>query len=464
MLPFLTSTPATQPAPAASAAPQVPTQPPFPDNPFDPRLPIPSYSFSTYKKVAVATPQVATPPGLEEEPSPLAARTYRPRLHLWPTSRPAASDAIPLEPSTPEARTVPANVAPFAPMHTRSSSNKSSKSNNNNDDQEASEASKLKGVQWPGMDLFDAATPEMKRKRNQKKDTSIVDRLEKYALDVEPNEMIWTPTGSLWKERTISGQVDFDSSPYKLSALTPEPKKRKTSSRVTAKNSAIKTSTTKAKTTKTTTRATKRVPLAPKDANASLYRPATGQLGFPPPIPLFGVVNSAAPVKSPKKRKRKIEVFDDRVQQVQEQPFGNPTDMRTLTSEFYHNNTQAQQPGPYAAPHALEGTFAPFYQPAMQQGYFANTFNPMRQAAFYGFPYYAPYNHVGYDLPGFFSYPPPRPPVLTTQPNQHNEVDHKIEESEDTEDALFASTQEDVENNDSQSCEAKVLAQAQTAE
>lgn len=445
---------ATQPA---AVAQNVPALPPLPDNPFDPRLPIPSYRPVTRHKDALATP----PEAREDDPSPLAVRTHRPRLHLWSTSRPAASDAIPLEPSSPLARPVPTHVAPVAPMHARSNSNANSNNTNKSDeDQDASDASKLKGVQWPGMDLFDAATPEMRRKRNQKKDVSILGRLERYATDVEPNEMIWLPTGSLYKERTISGQVDFNSSPYKLSALTPEPKKkRKTSVRTTTK-----TSTTKTNTTKKNAQGVDRVPLAPKDINAPLYRPATSQVGFPTPIPLFGAINTSALGKSPKKRKRKFEVYEDRIQQLQEQPFGNPTDMRTLTSEFRHNNAQAQQPGQYPAPPSLEGTYAPFYQPAMQQGYYANAFNPMRQPAFFGFPYYAPYNHVGYDLPGFFSYPPQPPQILPTQQNQQREPDHKIEETEPEEHSFVVSTQEDTENADSPSWEVNELAETRTAE
>lgn len=84
-----------------------------------------------------------------------------------------------------------------------------------------SECTKLKGVFWPGMDLFDSATPEMRRKRNQKKDTSVVEQLEANSQEVEPTEMIFTPYGSLKKSRVISGSVDLDTSPLK----TPSPTK-----------------------------------------------------------------------------------------------------------------------------------------------------------------------------------------------------------------------------------------------
>jgi hypothetical protein len=51
------------------------------------------------------------------------------------------------------------------------------------------ESTKLKGVYWPGMDLFDSATPEMRRKRNQKKDSSVVEQLELNSQDVEATEI-----------------------------------------------------------------------------------------------------------------------------------------------------------------------------------------------------------------------------------------------------------------------------------
>jgi len=67
-----------------------------------------------------------------------------------------------------------------------------------------SESTKLKGVYWPGMDIFDSATPEMRRKRNQKKDSSVVAQLELNSLDVEATELIFTPLGTFKRQRRIS--------------------------------------------------------------------------------------------------------------------------------------------------------------------------------------------------------------------------------------------------------------------
>ena len=73
-----------------------------------------------------------------------------------------------------------------------------------------SESTKLKGVYWPGMDIFDSATPEMRRKRNQKKDSSVVEQLELNSQEVEPTELIFTPTGSFKRQRRISSSVYDD--------------------------------------------------------------------------------------------------------------------------------------------------------------------------------------------------------------------------------------------------------------
>ena len=91
------------------------------------------------------------------------------------------------------------------------------------EDDEVGGNSKLKGVYWPGMAIFDSASPDAKRKRNQKKDGSILEQMEHNAAIVEPIELIFTPHGELKKMRTISGRVE-DSSPIKEE--TPKPKRR----------------------------------------------------------------------------------------------------------------------------------------------------------------------------------------------------------------------------------------------
>ncbi|KAH0112732.1 hypothetical protein KCU66_g11814, partial [Aureobasidium melanogenum] len=74
------------------------------------------------------------------------------------------------------------------------------------DEHDDDDTSKLKGIVWPGMGLFDAATPELKKKRNQKKDVSVSDRLATMSEGIQKEELIFSPSGSLCKKRIISGQ------------------------------------------------------------------------------------------------------------------------------------------------------------------------------------------------------------------------------------------------------------------
>jgi hypothetical protein len=71
---------------------------------------------------------------------------------------------------------------------------------------EDDDTSKLKGVVWPGMSLFDAATPELKKKRNQKKDISVGERLANMSEGVQKEELIFSSSGDFCKKRLITGQ------------------------------------------------------------------------------------------------------------------------------------------------------------------------------------------------------------------------------------------------------------------
>ncbi|QIW97131.1 hypothetical protein AMS68_002649 [Peltaster fructicola] len=93
---------------------------------------------------------------------------------------------------------------------------------------------KLKGVVWPGMFLFDSATPEMQRRRNQKKDTNVVARLEATSKIIGPDELIFNMSGEFLQQRNICGSTE-PNTPLKGES-TPEPdtppiKKRKTRSK-----------------------------------------------------------------------------------------------------------------------------------------------------------------------------------------------------------------------------------------
>lgn len=109
------------------------------------------------------------------------------------------------------------------PFIDQPNADKSTKKDGKTADKASDEMAKLKGVLWPGMDLFDSATEQMRKKRNQKKDGKTLKRMEKNSEDIEPTELVFSPGGTLRKQRLISGMVD-DSSPLK--GETPIPKRR----------------------------------------------------------------------------------------------------------------------------------------------------------------------------------------------------------------------------------------------
>lgn len=92
------------------------------------------------------------------------------------------------------------------------------------EDSKDTDYSRLKGILWPGMDIFDSATPNMKRKRNQKKSTDVASRLEAISKEVEATEVVYSNHGDFHKARPITGFPHSDSSPLKGESL-PSPKK-----------------------------------------------------------------------------------------------------------------------------------------------------------------------------------------------------------------------------------------------
>ncbi|OQV05461.1 hypothetical protein CLAIMM_10195 [Cladophialophora immunda] len=114
---------------------------------------------------------------------------------------------------------------------------------------------KLKGTVWPGMDLFDAATQEMQQKRNQKKDASVLRRMETLAALVEPTEVVYSPRGTnILKARHID---DLEDASSLVEEETPIPK------------------------IKQPPRTRKRKPLAEKDVNAPRLVKRKAKAGAP---------------------------------------------------------------------------------------------------------------------------------------------------------------------------------------
>ncbi|KAB8299104.1 hypothetical protein EYC80_001217 [Monilinia laxa] len=73
-----------------------------------------------------------------------------------------------------------------------------------------SDSAKLKGVLWPGMDLFDSATAEMKRMRNQRKDGSILELMMAASAEVQPTEVSYHPDGAFRTARNIFGPLSTE--------------------------------------------------------------------------------------------------------------------------------------------------------------------------------------------------------------------------------------------------------------
>lgn len=288
-------------------------------------------------------------------------RSFRPLLYRWDTSKPTSFNAVLVKYSSPSPPHYVENII------SRYSNNMimDSIEDDEEDDVEVTEATKLKGVLWPGMDIFDAATPLMRKKRNQKKHTSVLERLEQNSLIVEPMERIYSPMGTLKKERKITGRVDFDTSPVMMyeEALPPPPKRR-----VSTKG-----------------------PLAEKDVNAPKVK---RRRQISTKNTKKAQMNDEDSGVTPVIQKRTFTVFrDDGSAQ-----FGNPSGMRYLTAEYQPAASFSNTTRPRTSPVKNErqaNAIPPSFFAEAYDGYQA-----VRTA-----PQYAIYNY-GYDIPGFFSYPP----------------------------------------------------------
>jgi len=366
--------------------------------------------------------EVPSPPIYVDSIVPDFPRLHRPRLHLWSTNRPASSDAVPLEYSSPLLPPIGfygSHERPEPSVHVPSGSIEDER----DEDEGGSEATRLKGVFWPGMDIFDSATLLMRRKRNQKKDVSVLEQLEQNSLEVEPTELIFTPYGTLKKQRVISGQVNFDSSPLKY--YHPPPPKR---------------------------RASVRYPLAEKDPNIKRGARVAVMIEAPPGFQPVTQGQSDAEAGPPQQqRKRAFAVFDER----QQQPFGNPTGMPTLTSEFYYSQQR------YTDYHTMQihtsehPAFEAKQTPPYEQNFFTEAFENYQPyhalQPFFGGPYhgyafpYGYYGNPGYDIPGFFTNPPLQQPApyQAEEAGQHDGAPDEKDEKIDHEDCHTISATSD---------------------
>jgi hypothetical protein len=68
------------------------------------------------------------------------------------------------------------------------------------------------------MNLFDSATPGMKRMRNQRKDGSILEQMIATSSIVEPLEFVYHADGELRNTRDIFGPLSIENSPVRSNA------------------------------------------------------------------------------------------------------------------------------------------------------------------------------------------------------------------------------------------------------
>lgn len=101
--------------------------------------------------------------------------------------------------------------------HTPDSANLSVIDMENTED--AAGASKLKGTIWPGMSMFDSATPDQKRKRNQRKHRGVIEYMEASSKAVTPTECVWEVDGTLQKKRDIYASPSIDGSPVSFAPV-----------------------------------------------------------------------------------------------------------------------------------------------------------------------------------------------------------------------------------------------------
>ncbi|KAI9843185.1 MAG: hypothetical protein M1837_006547 [Sclerophora amabilis] len=152
---------------------------------------------------------------------------HAPRLHLWPTSIQRLQETPePLESSatsTPVSSSLcelSAFISASADDQTDRHSQKTISSCavqseraetvdlSSEDLENVGGEAQLKGVFWPGMNIFDSATADMKRKRNQRKDGSLLAQMEYSSTKVAPTEVVFGPNGTFRRERRISGLLE----------------------------------------------------------------------------------------------------------------------------------------------------------------------------------------------------------------------------------------------------------------
>ncbi|KAL8840458.1 MAG: hypothetical protein Q9170_001334 [Blastenia crenularia] len=168
-------------------------------------------------KIFAATEDLGDDPETESEQEHLGANPHRkPSYPELPTTEPVA---------------VSSQVETGKPPCRRSARGRPRRGEGNGEkDVETEEefipkTPELKGVCYPGMSLFDSASLDAQRKRNQRKSDSLIAQIEQESFEVKCDEYIYWPDGSLKMCRFITG--DVQSTPPKESTPPPLPPKRR---------------------------------------------------------------------------------------------------------------------------------------------------------------------------------------------------------------------------------------------
>ncbi|CAN9400919.1 unnamed protein product [Alternaria alternata] len=164
-------------------------------------------------------------------------------------------------------------------------------------------------------EVVDPMAVKMRRKRNQKKDSSVVEQLELNSQEVEATELIFTPLGTFKRQRRISCSESDEDDETEIKAESPQPVRRRPA-----------LANLDANATRRSTRQSKR-PVFPF-LNRNQYDEDRGPSGYDHSH------NNYAP-----KRKR-FEVFQDN----DDVPFSQPSSMNYLTSGFTHQASPSPAP------------------------------------------------------------------------------------------------------------------------
>lgn len=317
------------------------------------------------------------------EPPP-PTKLHRPKLHLWSTQTPSSYIATCVDYSS---------SPPILPSNSFSIQQGAHQSHaaysaapytldggiDDEDEDVLAEAAKLKGIFWPGMDLFDSATPEMRKKRNQRKDGSVVEQLEQNSQVVEPTEMIFYQSGDLKKQRKISGRVESSESPTE--SPHPSPSLPQPSLRYPMANLDVNTSRLRGPPVATAQMATQYLPAQAVMSSTTNRRRKPHK-------------SQSSAVTAPK-RKRQFSVFQDK----DDEDFGNPRGMTCLTSEFRYEPSESRAKTHQLQPHTQANHFTNETTIFNDRNQYQESFVPFQSyQAFYDPQQDDVYGDPGYDL------------------------------------------------------------------